>query len=143
MAYINLYNDTFINASGIDEPHPCRFRGCYDDGVGKARGGQITSTASNRGQNSFDSIDFRNQSGCNSQYYNQAGRVQGVQSTTPKPSTFRQRMDNFGCSGLNSRRAILQARLNGLQSAGTNPRWTTILQNKIKYIDNKLRVIRC
>ena len=101
-----------------------------------------TDTFINASGQSGCNSQYSNQSGCNSQYSNQSGGLQSLPGI-PQPSSFQQRMDNFGCAGLNSRKAILQSKLNGLQSSGTNPRWINQLRNKIRYIDNKLRLIRC
>lgn len=45
-------------------------------------------------------------------------------------------LNSYGCSFLYSRNGVLQSRLNGLISAGTNPLWQQMLQNRINYIMN-------
>ena len=42
---------------------------------------------------------------------------------------------NFGCPFLYNRHTALSQRLAGLQSAGTNPNWQQLLQNRIYYIN--------
>jgi hypothetical protein len=44
--------------------------------------------------------------------------------------------NRFGCSFLNARWTVLSDRLNGLQQAGTNPRWQMLLNNKLNFIWN-------
>ena len=41
----------------------------------------------------------------------------------------------FGCSFLYNRSGVLQAKLNSLVAAGTNPNWQQLLQNRIYYIN--------
>lgn len=42
---------------------------------------------------------------------------------------------NFGCSFLYSRHAVLSQKLAQLEYAGTNPNWQQLLQNRIYYIN--------
>ena len=61
-------------------------------------------------------------------------------STPGITTTFTNNMSNglnqFGCSFLYNRHSVLQNKLNGLQSAGTNPLWQQMLQNRLSFINN-------
>lgn len=46
--------------------------------------------------------------------------------------------NQFGCSFLYNRQGVLQNKLNQLQSAGTNPLWQQMLQNRITYMSNMI-----
>jgi len=57
-------------------------------------------------------------------------------------STFTNNMmagyNQFGCSFLYNRQGVLQNKLNQLVSAGTNPLWQRMLQNRITYMSNMI-----
>ena len=46
--------------------------------------------------------------------------------------------NQFGCSFLYNRQGVLQNKLNQLVSAGTNPLWQRMLQNRITYMSNMI-----
>lgn len=46
------------------------------------------------------------------------------------------RFQKWGCRFLSGRYQILATKLQGLQNAGTNPRWQILLQRKLQYIWN-------
>ena len=58
-------------------------------------------------------------------------------------STFTNNMmagyNQFGCSFLYNRQGVLQNKLNQLVSAGTNPLWQRMLQNRITYMSNMIK----
>ena len=45
-------------------------------------------------------------------------------------------LNSYGCVFLYSRNRVLQSKLNALISAGTNPLWQQMLQNRLNYINN-------
>ena len=170
MAYIDNFDEdtiidvasqygSFMNAKGNGRPYlpPLMDRGIIDPEEEGSPGPTVPSTPSfgidptifdpnnPDGQHRSNFINTTGPSPVPATPSPTSTGVSAVQTSSqiPQPSPFQQRMNNFGCNGLNSRRAVLQSKLNNLQSAGTNPQWVIQLQKKLNYIDNQLSIKNC